>query len=87
MCADDISIVGQALCVAAENTASLVVQCASAATMSNATLFGNSVHPVFHAAASPEAVASLASCGCDVEALKESLQHLMTAGSEPGAEV
>ena len=87
MFADDISIVGQALCVAAENIASTAVQLASAVTMSIGTLFGNSVHPIFHAAASPEAAAALAACGCDVDALKDSLQHLMTAGSEPGAEV
>lgn len=84
---DDITIVGQALCVAAENIASLAVQCATAATMSNATLFGNSVHPIFHAAASPQAAAALAACGCDIEALNTSLQHLMAAGSEPGAKI
>lgn len=87
LCADDISIIAQALCVVAENIASGVMDCVSAATTSKATVYGNSVHPIFHAASSPEAAAALAACGCDVDALMESLHHLMTEGSEPGAQV
>jgi hypothetical protein len=86
-CADDVSIITQALCVAAENAATLILQLLSVATRTTAEHFGEGVHPIFHAAGSQEAAAALAACGCDVPTLQTALRSLMAHGSKAGAQV